>query len=138
MSIESISFAIEFILDEELPELVKCWPVPPDQIDTVLLPASYVLTGAGNRTSGDSVSSETRTYRVQFPILAKGAVTPMLRETRCRPLLLRALAVLDAFPTLRHKNMLGDQHPIGIQSAFVRGDSGIVVLPEYGGRFVGF
>ncbi len=139
MPLETVTGAIVAILKAEFHILSGAFDPPPDSLDTPQLPATYVLTGQATDTeAGDDLRSEVRTYRVQFAWMAKGSATPKLRESRIRPYIRAAKEILAAYPTLRHPSMPEGTAPLGILSCFVRGDSGIVVLPEWNSRFVGF
>lgn len=105
---------------------------PPGKLDTADLPAVYTLTGAATddfQSGGSDSDRETRVYRVQVAVLPVGQGTPAERETRCAPIL---VAVKDA---LRARPHLGVAF---VERAVVLGDSGIVILPEFDGAFIGF
>jgi hypothetical protein len=106
---------------------------PPPKLDTGDLPAVYTLTGPAtfdHSTAGGDNRRETRLYRVQFALLTQAEATPQLRETRCRPWLDLARALLDSYPTLNRLAF--------VESARAVRDTGIIILPEYGGAYLGF
>lgn len=107
--------------------------IPPAGLETAELAALYAFTGTATndqQTLGAGFFQETRLYRVQVAVLPTGQGTPELRETRCRPL------ITGLNQALRDNPSLGGV--AGVQKSLVVGDSGIVLLPEWGGKFIGF
>lgn len=107
----------------------------PENLDTAQLPAAYSLLGSATyNESEDGESSDviTRLYRIQVPVLPIGQATPQIRESLCQPLLEKVTAKLRGYPTL------GNVPNVNAMGARVLSDSGIVVLPEFGAKFVGF
>ncbi len=105
---------------------------PPPKLDTAELPAVYAFTGQAvdsETQDGAEWAWEARTYAVQCAVMPLGQGTPEEREKRCRPILVAVKNRLRAYPHLG---------VAGVQRARVLGDSGIVVLPEYGEAFIGF
>jgi hypothetical protein len=106
---------------------------PPPNLESGALPALYVFTGGGipdDKLPGSKLVQMTRTLRVQVAVLPTGMGDPKTRETQCRPLLDALYAAIWAHPRL---NKLAR-----VRSARVTSDSGIVLLPEWGMRFIGF
>ena len=133
MSIETIQSGIAAIGDEMKPSLTKTFSTPPGKLDTAELPALYAFTGSAAydwSVDGTDECQETRTYRVQVAVLTREEANPEAREKRCRPLLNLAR---DTFA--KHRK-LGNVR--GVKRSIVDSDSGIVILPEYEGRFIGF
>ncbi len=110
-----------------------CYATPPVTLETAQLPASYPLTGTAQyelMSGGEDGNYENRLYRVQFPVLPENQANAQLREERCRPLI---QAAIKAF--MGHPSLAGTRN---VQEAVVLGDSGIVILPEYDGKYIGF
>jgi hypothetical protein len=106
---------------------------PPPTWDTAALPGHYILTGGADDTPmGDDggVVEESRIVRVQVPVVPLGQATPYERETRSR-------ALLDALKQ-QYRIMCRSARITGVRSMRVLGDSGVVVLPEYDGQYIGF
>lgn len=111
--------------------ITKAFATPPAGLETAELPALFAFTGGMTPTDEDSSSvTETRTYRVQVAVLPTGQGDPNTREEKCRPLL---EAAVGAFR--EHFGLGGVE---GVQHSQVLSDSGVVVLPEWGGKFIGF
>lgn len=111
--------------------ITTAWSTPPAGLETAELPALYAFTGAMAPDEEDSSSvTETRTFRVQVAVLPTGQGDPNTREALCRPLL---EAVNAAF-----REHFGLGGVAGVQVVRVVSDSGIVLLPEWGGKFIGF
>ncbi len=111
--------------------ITKAFATPPAGLETAELPALYAFTGAMTPDDEDSsFVTETRAFRVQVAVLPTGQGDPNTREAKCRPLL---EAVNAAF---RARFGLGGVE--GVQTSRVVSDSGIVLLPEWGGKFIGF
>ena len=111
---------------------IKAYDPPPASLDSVKLPAAYVLTGAAEFDTtgyGPDQIGVSREYEVNCAVLAEGNATPELREKHCRPLL---DALRDKLLQYTHAGVAGLQQMPAVS------DSGIVTLPEYGGLYVGF
>lgn len=105
---------------------------PPDKLDTAQLPAAWVFTGpAVDEWSGHTLGQVTRQYAVQVAVLPVGQSTPGQREQRTRPFVEAVRARLAANP------QLGGGVP-WLLRASITGDSGLVLLPEFGGNYIGF
>jgi hypothetical protein len=104
---------------------------PPATLDTAKLPLLYTFTGPAQYTDlGDDFVIETRDYRVQVAVLPFGEASPQLREARVRPILVAVRTLYFSYPALGGV--------VGVQSALPLGDSGVVILPEWGGNYIGF
>jgi hypothetical protein len=106
---------------------------PPAKLDSGDLPALCVFTGQASEDEeieGDHLVERTRMMRVQVPVIATGQANAEEREARCRPLMDAVSAAFRAAPSLGGTAF--------VQRTRVLGDSGIVILPEWGGKFVGF
>lgn len=106
---------------------------PPPNLESGALPALYVFTGSATHNDaalGPNLVQVTRTLRVQVAVIPTGAGDPKTRESACRPLL---DAVMAAYWKHPHLNQTAR-----VRSARVVSDSGVVLLPEWGMRFIGF
>lgn len=104
---------------------------PPATLDTAKLPLLYTFTGpARYEEYMDDFIVEQRDYRIQVAVLPLGEASPYLREARVRPILVATRNLYFQYPTL-------DQVK-GVQSATPQGDSGVVILPEWGQKYIGF
>lgn len=120
-------------------QLTKTFATAPEKLDSVELPALYTLTGSATNDEqmlGEKEERITRMYRVQVAVVPIGLATPTLRETKCRELLELVSKQLSKHPFL--KNTADSTSNLGVEEARVVGDSGIVILPEFGQKYVGF
>lgn len=134
MTIETVAAQLVAIVKEYNEEMTLNFKTfidpPPDMLDGVHLPACYVLTsGANDQTDNDDFYLETRVYRLQCPIVTKGDATARVRESRIRPLIRKIKELFSGYQSLNLPS---------VRSVRVLGDSGIVMIPEYGAKFVGF
>lgn len=137
MSIELVCAAIKTVVDGLSPVAagatetydLKGFNPPPAKADTAQLPGVWTFTGPATYIDGADWLTEERTYLVQCAVLPVGQGTPAEREQRCRPLLVALRAALIAHPHLG---------VAFVQRTRLLGDSGITVLPEYDGAFIGF
>jgi hypothetical protein len=105
----------------------------PANIDSSQLPALYSFTSSATIDTsalGDGVPLVRRTMRVQVAVIPIAEGDPTQREAKCRPLIDAAINQYLAYPQLGGV--------AGVQLAEPVSDSGIVVLPEWGGKFIGF
>ena len=112
---------------------VKAYDPPPASLDSVKFPACYVFTGDAAFETLEMGATEytvTRQYEVHCAVLAEGNATPELREKHVRPLLETVRVKLLQYPSLMAQAELQEMKVIS--------DSGIVILPEYGGVMIGF
>ena len=136
--ISLISQAIKEI-GEECSGIITSFNIAPAVLDTAHLPALYPLTGASvdsESTYGETIDHSIRTFRVQVAVLPIGQANAEERETSCRPLLSEVRKVFKSHPALR--SLISPDGVPGIQRSRVISDSGIVVLPEWGAKYVGF
>ena len=106
---------------------------PPANLTTADLPAVFVWTGAGSHDEnvmGENFVNTTRLFYFQVAVIPLGQGDPNTRETLIRPLLEAALATLRKYPKLKGLEW--------IERMTVNTDSGVIILPEYGGKFIGF
>lgn len=127
--IQEICSAISLILGGETKVKLAVDP-PPANLQTGELPAVWTFTGPNRESEySPTLNIVRRTMRVQCAVIPTGQGDPNQREKLVRP-------VLEAVATkLRQYPSLGVNY---IQKATVTGDSGVVVLPEYGRKFIGF
>jgi hypothetical protein len=109
--------------------VLKTYATPPVNLDIV--PALYAFTGGmvTDEEDGDS-ATETRVYRVQVAAIATGQGNPNTREALCRPIIESAIQ--------EYREHFGLGGVVGVQTSKVVSDSGIVLLPEWGGKYIGF
>jgi hypothetical protein len=113
--------------------IVTALDPPPPGINSDALPQAWVFTGDAqndDESLGPDMTVITRTFRMQVAVIPTGQADPETRETLCRPLLDNLSAHMRKYPRL---NRLA-----GIDHASLRSDSGVVILPSYGGTYVGF
>lgn len=106
---------------------------PPAALDTAILPALYVWTGPAQYSTSELGSDfvlETRLYRVQVAVAPEAEATPELLESRTRPILVATRDLFFSWPQLNATAWVQTSAPIS--------DSGVIILPEYGGKHVGF
>jgi hypothetical protein len=106
---------------------------PPPVIDTADLPLAYVLTRDAThdwQTEGEHRMRLEREYVVRVPVLGTGSGTPDQRETMCRPVLNDVVQTIAKYPQLGLTQ--------GVNRAWVVRDSGIVVLPDFQQKWIGF
>lgn len=105
----------------------------PNNLDSSQLPAQVCFTGSAeceDAGTGENWVTVRRTMRVQFAMMPTGQGNPEDREKVCRPMIDQANAEFRRWPQLK-----GVAY---VQEASVISDSGIVILPEWGGKFIGF
>lgn len=113
--------------------LKKAIDPPPAAIDSMHLPCAYVYTGeADYADEQDDVVYVSRLFRCQTAVVARGQASPQTREARVRPVL---EAVRDQL--FSYSGSLGDLD-IGIFQVIIEGDSGVALLPDWDGAFLGF
>lgn len=94
------------------------------------LPLLYVLSGPALHDDAEQIVEITRTFRVQVAVIPTGLGDPNAREKACRPL-------LDAV-TEKYRSYYRLASVDFVERVRVVRDSGIVVLPEYGYKYIGF
>lgn len=131
--IDDICGKIVTTLGAAVSGIKRAFDPPPPKLDSADLPALWCFTGAAvndDEELGEDLILTRRSFRVQVAIIATGQGNPATREQLCRPLI---EAVREKYYTTSSLRNLA-----WIQDVRVLGDSGIVVLPEYGGQFIGF
>jgi len=103
---------------------------PPANPQSANLPLLYVLSGPAAHDDAEQLVEVTRTFRVQVAILPTGLGDPNMREKTCRPL-------LDAV-TEKYRSYYNLASVPFVERIRLVRDSGIVVLPEYGYKYIGF
>ena len=106
---------------------------PPENLDSASLPALYALTGESmddDTMLGAEFVQEIRTYRVQVAVAAYGEGTVAQTEGKARPLIQLVKSAYANRPNL--------ESILNVQKVRVLGDSGVEILAEYGGKFIGF
>jgi hypothetical protein len=136
---EAVCAALDTILDGLAVDVatterytVHAFNPPPVKLDTAELPGAYAFTGAATDdevSAGSDDIRETRAFALQVAVMPTGQGTPQEREKRCRPILLAVKNLLREYPHLG---------VAGVERMRVVGDSGITVLPEFEGAFIGF
>jgi hypothetical protein len=135
MSVKSVAEAIVALANTHKAALglIIAKDPPPPALDTASLPALYVWTGPAQYSAsqlGADFTLETRLYRVQVAVAPEGEASPELLETRARPILTAVRDLYLGWPQLNRTTWIQSSAPIS--------DSGVIILPEYGGNFVGF
>ncbi len=130
--IETLTAAIKTI-GENASGIVNAFDPPPAGINTADLPALYTFTG--NAVHNDTEYGANRIlvrriFRVQVAVIPTGQGDPNTRETLCRPLLDNVLDQFRKYPTLGKTAR--------IRKSRIVSDSGIVLLPEWGAKYIGF
>lgn len=106
---------------------------PPPKIDSAQLPFVYCLTRDGeyNWTQGGTfIGEEIREFAIQVAVLPTSLGSPDEREPRCRVLIDAVRDVLAGYPSLGGT--------AGVIDTTVMGATGPAILPEFGGKFIGF
>lgn len=142
MSIETVPEAIALIangtqlLISGKTYTLKAFDPPPPKLDTPELPALYVLSGNADDGTilGAQTIDELRTYRVQVAILTLGEGSAYNRETFCRPWIAKIKNLFHSHPGLRAPL----SPTLFVHNSRVLSDTGVVVLPEFDGQFIGF
>ncbi len=132
-ALKTILNGVTGVTSDSVTLAVKAYDPPPASMDSVKLPAAYVFTGGAEfdtENYGADFIGVTREYEVHVAVLAEASATPELREKHCRPLLESIRTRLMMYPSLGNVATL--------QSMTAASDSGVIVLPEYGGIHIGF
>jgi hypothetical protein len=131
--LDAVCERIAALATDNLSGITAAFDPPPAQIDTAELPALYVLAGEASNdweTHGDYEGLESRRFNVHVPIIARGQGNLIVAQERARPLLPQVKELYFARPTLGGLT--------GIWQSNVIGDTGVVILPTYGEKFIGF
>jgi hypothetical protein len=113
--------------------IVSAIDPPPANPDSAKLPLLYVFSGSAQNDEarlGENFVETKRVFRVQVAILPTGQGDPNTREIKCRPILDAVVLKYQAYFTLADLDF--------VERIKVLSDSGIVVLPEFGYKFIGF
>jgi len=115
-----------------VPGITSSMDPPPPTINTASLPLLYALTGESDYddTRGSELLWVTRIYRIQVAVIPRNQATPNTRETQCRPLISAVRDTFAQYPQLGNV--------LGVQNARVVGDTGVALLPDWEGLYVGF
>ena len=130
--ISTLTAAIKAI-GEQVTGIVTAFDPPPAGLNSADLPALFAFTG--NASHGDTQYGAnkvlvTRIYRIQVAVIPSALGDPNTRETLCRPLLDATVDTFQMHPTLGKIAR--------VRRSRVVSDSGIVLLPEWGGKYIGF
>lgn len=115
--------------------LITVFDLAPEKLDSAELPALYPLTSQASynqAVKGESMVEVVRVYRVQVPVIPIGLANPQTRESMCQPLIESVVNKYQGYPTLNNCAF------VRANGVSVLSDSGIVVLPEWGAKYVGF
>jgi len=114
------------------PGIVTAFNPPPVAIETAHLPALYAFLGSASHSEeyGPNKVLTVRTFRVQVAVIPTGQGNPNTREMLVRPLLQNVIETYRKYPRLSKTAF--------VREAAVVSDTGIVILPEWGGKFIGF
>lgn len=105
------------------------FPAPPN-IETAQLPAAFVFTGSNTYDAASDISNMVRIFRLQVACIPISQGDPFTRETKIPPLIQTCAHAINA---------KRETHNIDwVETIRVVTDSGIVILPEYGMKFIGF
>jgi hypothetical protein len=105
---------------------------PPANLQTADLPAMFTWTSAAQHNEsmlGEDFVETTRRFYVQIAVIPMGQGDPNTREKLARPLIEATLTTFRKHPKLKGLDW--------IEKVVVGSDSGIIILPEYGGKFIG-
>jgi hypothetical protein len=135
VSIETVAAAIVRLADTNKGALglATAKDPPPATLDTAVLPCLYVWTGPGQYSAvslGSDAVMETRLYRLQVAVAPEGEASPEFLEARTRPILVAVRDLYFGWPQLDATDW--------VQTSAPASDSGVILLPEYGGKYVGF
>jgi len=104
---------------------------PPPTLDTASLPAVFAFTGNNTYDLSEmGVIQMTRIFRVQVACIPTGQGNPRDREEMVPPLISNVASAI---------NLKQYSHGLDfVETIRVVTDSGIVILPEWGAKFIGF
>jgi hypothetical protein len=104
----------------------------PPAIDTADLPCQIVFTGRSrdDETQGNEFTVETREYRLVFPVLPHGQGARTEAEAIADVLIPQVKEFYRA-----RKDLVG---LAWVQTSRVLGDSGVIQIREWDGKFLGF
>ena len=107
-------------------------PAPPNMLSDDLV-CSWVFTDPAQYLDfedDENVIQTVRIFRIQTACLTIAQGDPYNRETIVRPLIDTMVRKFQGYSTLNNLSF--------VRSHRVVSDSGVVILPEYGGQFIGF
>jgi hypothetical protein len=113
--------------------IVSAIDPPPANPDSAKLPFLYVFSGNAQHDEerlGESYVETKRVFRIQVAIVPTGQGDPNTREAKCRPILDAVVQKYQSYATLSSLDF--------VERIKTLTDSGIVVLAEYGYKFIGF
>jgi hypothetical protein len=114
-------------------QVQKAEDPPPPQIASADVPFVYVRAGPARHElvrEGEDYRRVEREYYVRCATTAKATGTPSQRETIGRAVLADLIATLVKYPKLNAT--------VGVVRADVERDTGIVELPDFDNKWVGF
>jgi len=132
MSILTICEAIKNI-GAKVDGIETAFSEPPVKLDTAELPALYPFTGPAvydGEVEGDDGLIVTRQYRVHVATSMKGQDDEIAAEQNGKTLLEAVV--------LRFANRPSLANTAGVIEAKVLSDTGVIILPEYSGKVIGF
>ncbi len=132
MIIEDVCAGIKAV-GASAPGIKTAYDPPPASIPSGALPALYAFTGNAphdETAAGPNHVLVRRIYRVQVAALPIAQGQPSTRETTIRPLLQNVIEHFRKYPHLGKTAR--------VRLARIVSDSGIVILPEWGGSYIGF
>ena len=106
---------------------------PPANLNTADLPAVFIWTGTATHNEGslgENLIESTRRFYLQVAVIPTGQGDPNTREALVRPLIEATLTTLRQHPKLKGMEW--------VEKLTAGSDSGVILLPEYGGKFIGF
>lgn len=103
---------------------------PPAGPAAANLPLLYVLSGRATHSDDEQIVQVARVFRVQVAVLPAVQGDPNTREKLCRPLLDLVAEKYRSYYRLASVSF--------VERIRVLSDSGIVILPEYGYKYMGF
>lgn len=129
--IQTVTAAIKTI-GEGATGIVAAFNPPPVSLNTADLPALYTFTGNARHSDelGPNKVVVMRVYRVQVAVIPIGQGDPNTRELLCQPLLDQVIEQYRKYPHL--------DKTARVRASRIVSDSGIVLLPEWGGKYIGF
>lgn len=105
---------------------------PPANLQSADLPALFTWTGSASHGDGlgEHFVETTRRFYVQVAVISTGQGDPNTREALARPLMEATLAQFRKYTRFSSIDW--------VERVKVVSDSGIIILPEYGGKYIGF
>jgi hypothetical protein len=121
------------LIGQDITGIVETDAISLATIDTANMPYLAVFMGRSSDdevSGGDDFTIETRVYRIVVVVMPIGQGETAEAEDKSRDLI---HAVKEHY---RARHSLEDL--AGVQNTRVLGDSGVIVLPEYSGKYFGF